>query len=360
MMNLNSSVMIAESEKMANWVPKVVPWSNWSEFTSMYKALYGPNPELGISRMAIWRLRGNVPQSIEATVQLVSLANCTGETGRLALAMTTIRCVNGVVDKLQKGKHAVNIEHLAVEAKLPHWLVEIRHQATHNALPSLQVLRAARCELLKYLDCTYWQAQLKALKRDRLRIEKVLENSATIASLPAVSYAQLLLPIFLRQIPQDTNVLDSIRCDWPGVDQALTTALVDHMLSQNCNQPLDRCELWLSVLLLKCDPVYLNQLWSRATEENHVSARSRLIASIIASLIAQTAATEKIHLKTTEHAFASIQQAEQAVFNDPAFKSDIDSTYHNAHLLWRPATSEDSLLPIGTTILPSAGDASFF
>jgi len=58
--------------------------------------------------------------------------------------------VNGLVDPLQQGAYARPIAHIASQIGLPAWLVELRHAATHEDVPSLEVLREAAQEVLSF------------------------------------------------------------------------------------------------------------------------------------------------------------------------------------------------------------------
>jgi ribosomal biogenesis protein LAS1 len=52
---------------------------------------------------------------------------------------TALIClVNGLVDSLQAGTHARSLLSIASQIGLPAWLIELRHAATHEDLPSLQ------------------------------------------------------------------------------------------------------------------------------------------------------------------------------------------------------------------------------
>ncbi len=64
--------------------------------------------------------------------------------------------VNGITDSQQKGRVAVSVASLASAAGLPRLLVDLRHEATHNELPSLQVLRLAAQQALAWLRANYW------------------------------------------------------------------------------------------------------------------------------------------------------------------------------------------------------------
>jgi ribosomal biogenesis protein LAS1 len=60
---------------------------------------------------------------------------------RQSYATALIRLVNGLVDPLQSGTYARSILSIAAQIGLPAWLVELRHAATHEGLPSLELLR---------------------------------------------------------------------------------------------------------------------------------------------------------------------------------------------------------------------------
>lgn len=66
---------------------------------------------------------------------------------RQSYAAALIRLVNGLVDPLQLGVYARSIAAIATQLGLPAWLVELRHAATHEDLPSLELLRQAAREV---------------------------------------------------------------------------------------------------------------------------------------------------------------------------------------------------------------------
>ena len=73
---------------------------------------------------------------------------------RQSYATALIRLVNGLVDPLQSGTYARSILSIAAQIGLPAWLVELRHAATHEDLPSLELLRdgAKEVSLLSLLS----------------------------------------------------------------------------------------------------------------------------------------------------------------------------------------------------------------
>jgi len=83
---------------------------------------------------------------------------------RLSYAMTLTRLVNGICDPSQKGKFAVSVQTLATQLNVPRTLVDIRHDSTHNQLPSIQRLRKASEDAIGWLDANYWERQKRKLE----------------------------------------------------------------------------------------------------------------------------------------------------------------------------------------------------
>lgn len=69
---------------------------------------------------------------------------------RQSYASAILRLVNGLVDPLQAGTYARPITAIAQQLGLPNWLVELRHAATHEDLPSLDLLREAARQVRSY------------------------------------------------------------------------------------------------------------------------------------------------------------------------------------------------------------------
>ncbi|KAJ1447995.1 Las1-like-domain-containing protein [Pelagophyceae sp. CCMP2097] len=163
--------------------PRCVPWAAWGEWVWVREALFhedGERQAEGSRRvLGVWRLRGGVPHAAECTAHLVDCLDSrvgVGDGARLELAMVVIRTVNGLVDAGQASKTAKSVSGLAFALGLPSWLVDIRHQATHNSLPSLELLTAAARELLSYLQVKYWQAQADHLAGDAANCRQTLET----------------------------------------------------------------------------------------------------------------------------------------------------------------------------------------
>eukprot|EP00213_Chloropicon_mariensis_P005447 CAMPEP_0197484196 /NCGR_PEP_ID=MMETSP1309-20131121/57280_1 /TAXON_ID=464262 /ORGANISM="Genus nov. species nov., Strain RCC998" /LENGTH=473 /DNA_ID=CAMNT_0043026831 /DNA_START=64 /DNA_END=1486 /DNA_ORIENTATION=- len=88
--------------------------------------------------------------------------------------MALVRLVNGVSGAMQKGVYAKSVANLAESAGLPRILVDVRHEATHNTLPSLSVLVIAAEQALDWLEGNYWKPQQENLLSQHKLIRDVL------------------------------------------------------------------------------------------------------------------------------------------------------------------------------------------
>ena len=168
----------------------VTMWAGWTEWDEAYTWLFAMDDPAtrarGVARVATWRSRGRLPLVVEATASLVE-AGLALETGsglvsenalRLQHAMVITRFVNGVVDPLQQFARAVSVKRLAQEIKLPTSLVDLRHECTHQRLPSLAGLRLAADEALLWLHEQYWMPQRDVLCQAAGRHDLGVRNGA--------------------------------------------------------------------------------------------------------------------------------------------------------------------------------------
>ncbi|RLN72440.1 hypothetical protein BBJ28_00010741 [Nothophytophthora sp. Chile5] len=160
-----------------------VPWLDWAEWQEVHAGLFSADvyaQQRAVSRVAAWRSRVQLPVAINATAQLVELQlhehmaqhhhHAVGVSSRshmelsLLYASVIVRCVNGLVDGSHKGAYAMAVSALAQRIGIPLWVVDLRHESTHNQLPSLPVLRFAAQHLLAWLRANYWRAQEDAIR----------------------------------------------------------------------------------------------------------------------------------------------------------------------------------------------------
>jgi len=108
--------------------------------------------------------------------------------------MALVRMVNGIADSSQKGKVAASVASLASSAGLPRILVDLRHESTHNELPSISALRLAAHHALAWLQTNYWHRQEEQLRTSQDRITTILcqymASHVAAASKSSLSEAQ--------------------------------------------------------------------------------------------------------------------------------------------------------------------------
>lgn len=105
---------------------------------------------------------------------------------------------------------------------MPRLLVDVRHEAAHNELPSLSLLRQAATEALTWLKEYYWERQRLSLQASNFRIT-VLLSVVTHIPIPTGNSAQLSI------LERDTKVLDNItfsRQKLPLLEKAASLACI--------------------------------------------------------------------------------------------------------------------------------------
>lgn len=164
---------------MAANIPRFLPFADWDEWITVKNGLFSTEPRqisLALEMVSLWRVRGRLPLSIDSTAQLVELrlrdspsenkAHVYHSENELKLlySAVVVRSVNGLVDPSQQGVYATSVLTLAERMGLPGWIVELRHDATHNQMPSLSVLRTAASTLINWYFDFYWQPQITLLQ----------------------------------------------------------------------------------------------------------------------------------------------------------------------------------------------------
>eukprot|EP00892_Ulva_mutabilis_P011472 jgi/Ulvmu1/8698/UM047_0038.1 len=159
---------------------RLVPWASWNEWERVRAMLFAEDAtavQAGLSAVMGWRRRGKLPLGIDVTAMLLATSlndphgpgpcisskqpTASGMQASLQneYSLTIIRLVNGVSDSCQKGKVAGSVSKNADNAGLHPMLVDVRHEATHNHIPSLHMLRLAASHALSWLYLNYWSAQ---------------------------------------------------------------------------------------------------------------------------------------------------------------------------------------------------------
>ncbi|KAG8998110.1 rRNA-processing protein las1 [Tulasnella sp. JGI-2019a] len=150
-------------------LPRRTPWANLNELDQVCGWIYSDAADIksrqaALNRLCAWKANTAIPHALDITISLISVilddarieSQSTASSSNLfslrqAYALAIVRLVNNLVDPLQQGAFARSITAIASQIGLPAWFVELRHQATHEDLPSLAVLREAAKEALAWL-----------------------------------------------------------------------------------------------------------------------------------------------------------------------------------------------------------------
>lgn len=131
---------------------------------------------------------------------------------RLSYSIIIVRAVNGLVDPSQQGYFADSVASLAQRIGLPAWFVELRHDATHQHLPSLIMLRTAARHLVSWYWDNYWKPQRQFLLSLTESLHSLVEaGAASPSSNPVLDtdiqflkettfLTNIFIPAFLRSI----------------------------------------------------------------------------------------------------------------------------------------------------------------
>lgn len=157
---------------------RITPWKDIWELESVGRGLltvlnegFDDSSRIlnALDTVTIWKARSHaleaLPHAVESTAALAQVywrdqkdrRNVSITELRLAYSAAIVRCINGLADALQQQRFvAAPVSMLCGQLGIPSWLVDIRHEASHNALPTLPVLKLATVTLLEYLQSEYW------------------------------------------------------------------------------------------------------------------------------------------------------------------------------------------------------------
>ncbi|KAK2590551.1 Cytoplasmic glyoxalase II [Conoideocrella luteorostrata] len=115
-----------------------------------------------VARVSMWMQRGNCPHMVESTALLMAaVLSDDGDMAtyavRAAYSAAFSRFVTGLLDGHQDKQRKQSMYSIAKTIGLPATFVELRHQATHEQLPSLAKLRSAARKALEWIWNYYWK-----------------------------------------------------------------------------------------------------------------------------------------------------------------------------------------------------------
>mmetsp|Transcript_8990 Transcript_8990/g.26133 ORF Transcript_8990/g.26133 Transcript_8990/m.26133 type:complete len:440 (-) Transcript_8990:1203-2522(-) len=175
---------------------RLVPWCSWEEWRWVRDGLYSGDAVAArpaLDRVKAWETRQALPQAVLMTARLVEArlvdddaagsggGAASGAALQLMYALAIVRSVNGLADSLQKGVTARSVSSAANQLGLPPWLVDMRHDAAHNDLPSLGTLRMGADHLLGWYHQNYWARQDTELGALAERLRGALAGYAAVA-----------------------------------------------------------------------------------------------------------------------------------------------------------------------------------
>ena len=309
--------------------PRLVPWISWEEWRSVHSALFDSAPatrQWGLEAVALWRARGRLPHAIDSTASLIEVVLWDSDSSsfrsvnelRLQYSMVIIRAVNGafflsdqaalvattfttcihfvpgLVDPSQQSFFADSVLTLATRIDIPAWIVELRHDATHNALPNLSVLRSAANHMLGWLEQHYWNQQLVHLeslsslclpKSERRRVlrDKSDEDAAVSVSFkdccPSLLLDLLLTPFLdtiLQSIPPLRTSLSAQAKRFSSSMKAQRRQWLGTIKSACRDVPGFAISLIIRILLSAVDLLVAQEHAIRCQNSNSSSSTSRM------------------------------------------------------------------------------------
>ncbi|KAF7909943.1 uncharacterized protein EAF01_003661 [Botrytis porri] len=170
----------------------ITPWRTRRELLQVREKLYQntettpPNDShrrQAVCLISVWMQRGNCPHLVESSAIITSaiLNDVPGNSPycvRAAYSAAFCRFVTGLLDSHQDKRRKLSMYSIAKTIGLPATYVELRHQATHEELPSLPKLRIAARKALKWIWDFYW-ADLSIDEKDddcKIFVRGVLEQ----------------------------------------------------------------------------------------------------------------------------------------------------------------------------------------
>ncbi|KAK4192882.1 Pre-rRNA-processing protein las1 [Podospora australis] len=182
------------------------PWRNRSELLQIRREFYPEHfssssspsqqqqqslsKQKAVARVSVWMHRGSCPHLVDSTALLTAAilsdelfsspsgrreeegeyyyaVSAHGYAIRAAYSAAFSRFVTGLLDSHQEKARKMSMYEVAKAVNLPATFVELRHQATHEMLPSVSKLRRAAKEALGWIWEFYW----RGLKEEEEDIE---------------------------------------------------------------------------------------------------------------------------------------------------------------------------------------------
>ncbi|KAL1628656.1 rRNA-processing protein las1 [Neofusicoccum ribis] len=144
---------------------QVTPWRQPAELLALRDALYlaaREDRQAAVHLISAWKRRAPLPHALDSTAQLVDATLHDDPQSASLLAIRNAYCaafnrfVTGFCDTVQNSFKKMSMYDMAQELDMPGSFVELRHEATHEDLPSLRRLQMATEQALQWLWHHYW------------------------------------------------------------------------------------------------------------------------------------------------------------------------------------------------------------
>ncbi|KAK0664348.1 Pre-rRNA-processing protein las1 [Lasiodiplodia hormozganensis] len=144
---------------------QITPWRHHAELLALRARLYHAGPEErqnAVFLISAWKRRAPLPHALDSTAQLVDATLHDDPQRASVLAIRNAYCaafnrfVTGFCDTVQNSFKKMSMYDMAAELDMPSSFVELRHEATHEDLPSLRRLQMATEQALQWLWHHYW------------------------------------------------------------------------------------------------------------------------------------------------------------------------------------------------------------
>lgn len=167
----------------------VVPWKDHQEYDELKTNLFSDDiqlAQLSMRKVKIWmNLQNNCPVQHVMEYTVLLLEGQLFDQSRSILndsfvnedaidfivkqnyCMVLIRFINGLLDPLQNSVYAIPLMKLCEKIGIPKYIVEMRHQATHERImPCLEMLRFAVSNCLTWVRKNYWDMETFEVQED--------------------------------------------------------------------------------------------------------------------------------------------------------------------------------------------------
>ncbi|KAF8004975.1 hypothetical protein HF325_000432 [Metschnikowia pulcherrima] len=157
----------------------ITPYKSEAQLLQVHRLCYQENDrdslKSAVTRIQLWQTRGKLPHAVDATAWILSaMLNDEDHIGAkqtlgrfsenqknhriLSLSddFTLRNAYAMALTLIQQGTFAMALLTIAKDIGFPYAFVEIRHWATHEQLPSLELLRSTSKSALQWLEQNFW------------------------------------------------------------------------------------------------------------------------------------------------------------------------------------------------------------